>query len=539
MKLKFPPRTDGTIPEIDTKGRQIVIIGANGAGKSRFANRLAADLGPRAYRLSALEGLYGNRRDVIPADDETGSVGMLYNRLKPFENASEQSQGRLSELQQLMSMLMHDEMLNLLSYKLAHAEKRDAELRPTKLDSVISLWQEVFPGNRILIESGRFLFSRKQRDDSYSALKLSDGEQAVIYYIAAVLYAPRGAAIFINSPEIFLHPTIMQQLWNRIEALRPDCSFIYTTHDLDFASSREGAQVIWVRDFDASTMSWDYSEVENRGGISDEIYKAVIGARKPVLFIEGDGVHSIDSKLYPLIFKEYTVKSLGSCNKVIEATRTFNDLNSFHHLDSCGIVDRDRRDAHEVEYLRGKRVMVPEVAEIENILMLEEVIKAVAARHGADPAKVFSKVSNAVIAMFDHDLKSQALMHTRHRVKRTVEYRIDGKFNSIALFERHIAGLVDEIAPRRIYEEICRKFRGYVRDGDYLSVLKVYNQKSMLPGSNVASLCGLRNKEEYIADIIDILRRDLPGADMIRRAVRRCLNIPSQQDTPGDSQKPI
>lgn len=535
MKLKFPPRTDGTVPEIDTKGRQIVIIGANGAGKSRFANRLAADLGPRAYRLSALEGLYGNRRDVIPADDGTGSVATLYNRLRPFENVSEQSQERLSELQQLMSMLMHDEMLNLLSYKLAHAEKRDAELRPTKLDSVISLWQEVFPGNRILIESGRFLFSRKQRDDSYSALKLSDGEQAVIYYIAAVLYAPRGAAIFINSPEIFLHPTIMQQLWNRIEALRPDCSFIYTTHDLDFASSREGAQVIWVRDFDAATMSWDYSEVENRGGISDEIYKAVIGARKPVLFIEGDGVHSIDSKLYPLIFKEYTVKSLGSCNKVIEATRTFNDLNSFHHLDSCGIVDRDRRDAHEVEYLRGKRVMVPEVAEIENIMMLEEVIKAVAARHGADPARVFAKVSHAVISMFEHDLKSQALMHTRHRVKRTVEYRIDGKFNNIAMFERHIAGLVDEIAPRRIYEEICREFRRFVSEGDYLSVLKVYNQKSMLPGSNVASLCGLHNKEEYIADVIEILRRDLPGAEMIRRAVRRCLNIPQ----PGEAQKPI
>ena len=63
---------------------------------------------------------------------------------------------------------------------------------------------------------------------------------------------------------------------------------------------------------------------------------------------------------------------------MIEATRTFNDLSAFHHLDSHGVVDRDRRDANEVGYLRQRKVFVPEVAEIENILMLENVIRAVA-----------------------------------------------------------------------------------------------------------------------------------------------------------------
>ena len=50
---------------------------------------------------------------------------------------------------------------------------------------------------------------------------------------------------------------------------------------------------------------------------------------------------------------------------MIEATRTFNDLSAFHHLDSHGVVDRDRRDANEVGYLRQRKVFVPEVAEIE------------------------------------------------------------------------------------------------------------------------------------------------------------------------------
>ena len=58
---------------------------------------------------------------------------------------------------------------------------------------------------------------------------------------------------------------------------------------------------------------------------------------------------------------------------------------------------------------------------------------------------------------------------------------------------------------------------------DYLAILQVYNQKSMLSGCNVAGLCGLHNKEEYIDTIMDILRGDAPEAPEIRRAVRNAL----------------
>ena len=80
---------------------------------------------------------------------------------------------------------------------------------------------------------------------------------------------------------------------------------------------------------------------------------------------------------------------LGSCDKVIESTRTFADLQSYHYVKSGGIVDRDRRTAQEVEYLRRKHILVPEVAEIENLFLLEDVIKIMAARQGRNPDKVF------------------------------------------------------------------------------------------------------------------------------------------------------
>ena len=533
--IALPPCTAAQQPSLsESSSDRIVIVGANGAGKSRFAARMAADAGPRAFTLSALSAIFSRGFSQASALDRL-YAGVTAESPRPGDEST--------QLERLMWMLMRDEMINLISYKVNHAADPSTQLAPTKLDEIIVIWQEIFPDNKVLIESGRMLFARRpgngnaESDDRYSAIKLSAGEKAVIYYLGAITYAPKRSMIFVDSPEMFLHPTILQAVWNRIELLRPDCTFVYTTHDLDFAATRTSASVIWVRGFDASATRWDYTILPPDATISDEIYAAILGARKPVLFIEGDGRHSIDAKLYSLIFKDFTVKPLGSCNKVIEATRSFNTLSAFHKMDSYGIVDRDRRDSHEVEYLRGKRVMVPEVAEVENILMLEGVIRAVAHHCGKDENRVFGRVKRSVINQFNADMRQQALLHTRHRVKRTVEYRIDGRFNSIGMLEQHMQNLMHEINPRGLYESFIRDFSIYKANGDYQSILRVYNQKSMLPASNVAGLCGLANKEEYLDTILEILRTNAPDAARLSQAIRECFNLPQADAAPQHEDK--
>lgn len=493
MEITLPKRRNGQAPETVSTGESIVIIGANGAGKTRFTSAVVESLGQQAFRMSALDALYNRNPDGrTPLDD-------------------------------LLARLIQDEMLNLIGYKLAIADGKEASLRPTRLDRVIALWQAVFPGNRVLIDTGKILFSRGFDEKAYSAFRLSDGERAVLYYAGAVLYAPRKAVVFVDSPEMFLHPTLTSSLWNRIEEMRSDCTFCYTTHDPGFASSRNGARTVWVRDCDPADAAWDYDILPPQSGISPELYMTLVGGRKPVLFIEGDGEHSIDAKLYPLIFPDCTVRSLGSCNKVIEAVRTFNDLASFHQLDSTGIVDRDRRDDTEVAYLRGKNIMVPEVAEIENMLIVEDLVRAMARRNGQNPDRVFDKVRKTIISLFRADLHEQAMLHTRHRVKRTMEYRVDARCRDIATLERHLENLPAEINPRGLYEKFCREFRTYEQSGDYPAILRVYNQKSMLISSNVAQLCGYRNKDRYIEGVISTLRHGGPEAEAIRAAVRHTL----------------
>lgn len=505
LDVSLPPYLNGKSRPLPLCTGSLVIIGANGSGKSRFTAALAAMLGGRAHQVSALRGLY-------------------------MHDTS--SQGEATELDRYLDRLLRDEMANLLDYKLRRTSNPEASLRPTLIDRLIELWQEIYPGRHISVASTRFTFSRHDDADPspYSASRLSDGERAVLYLAASMLYAPKKAIVLVDSPEMFLHPTVMLALWNRLEHMRPDCKMVYTTHDLEFAASRPGASIVWVRNYDSGRKAWDYDILPPGSAMTDEMYMSIIGARKPVLFIEGDGTRSIDSKLYPLIFKDYTIKPLGSCNKVIEATRTFNDLNSFHHMKSRGIVDRDRRDTGEVEYLRRKNIMVPEVAEIENILLLDEVIRAVAVARGRNENNISRNVQRTIIKMFTAEYKEQALMHTRHRVKRTAEYRIDGRFTSIDQLERHVAGLVEEINPRRLYEQFCREFKGYIDTADYHSILRVYNQKSILPNSGIAGLLGLTSKEAYIGTVISLLRAEGEAAQRIRSAVLECFRSGAETD---------
>ncbi len=524
MELTLPDRGNGaTARVVVSPSKPLIVIGANGAGKSRFTDALVASTTP-SLRLSALAAIYSRNK---ASDIRTN--GALQSRFcQSVLSGAESPSGNPTLVELLLAQLMHDEMVNLIGYKLALADGRRAGLRRTRLDRVIELWQEVFPTNRVLIDSGKILFSKTIADDSYGAVRLSDGERAVLFYAGAILYAPKGAVIFVDSPEIFLHPTLTIALWNRLENLRSDCSFCYTTHDPEFAASRNGANIVWVRDCDTRHHRWDYEVLPPSAGISREIVATLTGSRKPVLFIEGDA-GSIDARLYPLIFPDYTVRSLGSCNKVIEATRTLNDLNSLHKMDSMGIVDRDRRNEEEVAYLRRKNIMVPEVAEVENIFVLEDVIAAMARANGKDPGCAVGKVRKAIFALFRSELKSQALMHTRHRVKRTMEYRVDARFDSIVSLEEHLLKVIDDMAPRRIYEEFCSEFHTMEQQGDYNGVLRVFNQKSMLSNCNVASLCGFKNKDEYIEGTIALLRSHHPEAENVCNAVRRCLKIDNIQ----------
>lgn len=519
-RLTLPPLTDNReIPKLPEAG-QLTIIGGSGAGKSKFMDKLTALTGDRAYCLSAVSAPFPEREE----SQRVGSIDMLYREMagsSPYMRTD-----AVSELDKLIYMLFTDEFEYLLSVKQEHydASGSPVKLKRTRLDKLAAIWERVFPGNRIVRAKGTMMFATASGGDLITTASLSQGEQTVLYYAAAVLYAMPRAVIFVDSPSLFLHPTVLNNLWNSIEELRPDCTFVYNSVDVEFVNSRTNNVCVWVKSYDAENEAWDY-EIVTPGNFSEDLFVDLVGTRKPILFIEGDARHSIDARLYPLVFQDCTVKPLGSCDKVIESTRTFNDLRNMHHLESRGIVDRDRRTDPEVEYLRRKSVMVPDVAEVENIFLLEGVIRAMAVRRAKDPHRVFSRVAKAVEDEFRRRFDEQALQHVRHRVKREVECRIDAKFSCITAMETHLRSLINLLKPREQYNELRKQFQDILARHDYAAILKVFNHKPMLSDCGVAHLLGFKNKDEYIYGVISVLKEDSPQSDAIREAVRRAFRV--------------
>ncbi len=478
--IPLPPISSGASTPAFPATKQLTIVGASGAGKTRFMRCLVKNAGDKAFVLSPLGTVKGTGAD--------SSIQALYEQ---HHSGHFPLDGQLeTDLDRLAAMLMHDEFTYLLSVKSSRLMgNRKAHFEPTRLDTLVDVWQRIFPDNQVMRQQGQLLFSTGSGEGLVSAMKLSSGERTVLYYVAALLYAPEGAMVFVDEPSMFLHPSLLQPLWNAVEGLRPDCTFVYNTSDTEFLASRTSNVCIWVRNYNAEAHTWDYSLLAP-GSLPDDLFITLMGSRRPVLFIEGDATHSIDSKLYPLIFPDCIVRPLGSCNKVIEATRSFSDLSPMHHLESHGIVDRDRRTEHEVKYLRSKHIMVPEVAEIENIFLLEQVIRIMARRRKKNVERVVNRVRHSIIRMFASHHREQVLQHVRHKMKRDLECRADARVNSIDALEKHLHALPSSIDVRSHYNRLITEFKQMIDSRDYAGILRVFNHKPMLPERGVVQLLG-------------------------------------------------
>ena len=307
--------------------------------------------------------------------------------------------------------------------------------------------------------------------------------------------------------------------------IRDSCTFVYLTHDIDFALARRSCKRLWIRSYDADHQIWDYELIENNKSLPEELYMEVLGSRKPILFIEGTDNNSIDNRLYSLVFPDYMVKPMGGCQKVIETTKAFGQLKDFHMLESMGIVDRDRRTEGEIRYLNEQHIFVPSVAEVENLLMLEDVIKSVAGRLMKNPDEIFRQVKENVIRLFEKDLEDQVILHAKHQVKKKLEMALNCKIHSFEQLNDQVEEIHERIRVEDIYSQIKTSFQMYIETADYNNILRVYNQKGMLPQSRVCQLCGISTKEHYLDFVLSILRENKAEADVIRHAIKASLGM--------------
>ncbi len=354
-------------------GHPFILIGPNGAGKTRLGATIAGM--NQGDRIPALRNLQVEVN--IP-------MGMA-DRMKAEVDGQRQSSMKnpwllANEINQLMSKLMAENAESAVAYRDQSITHPGGEPEETNLMKLSGFWHRHFPGRELDLSTyaPKAKSTIGKSETFYPVQQMSDGERVALYLAARVVDAP-GGLIVVDEPDVHFHSVLARQVWDDLEDMRPDCRFVYVTHDLPFAISRRPAQFGIVKSEDVVDV------LPLDAGIPEDVFRSVLGAAsfsviaKRIVFCEGVSGGKIDHKLYEAWFDDpdTAVIPVGSCEEVVQSVAVFNSVDKIKGVKAIGIIDRDYWPDSFFEALPPE-ITVLGVHEVESLFCLPEVFEAVA-----------------------------------------------------------------------------------------------------------------------------------------------------------------
>ena len=405
------PRKDNSNLELTLKaGKTTIIIGANGSGKTRLAVYLEEQLGEKAHRIAAHRALSLNpnvdripetkARQYLTYGDSGNSVSISNRKYYRWKNNAPTS--LLNDFDRLLQYLFAQQTTLAVENNQKLNRREKITNSKTKLDILQEVWERLLPLKKLHITADDIRVSSTSIESAdYSASEMSDGERAVFYILGQVLSANEGSILIFDEPELHIHKSIISNLWDEIEKLRPDCSFLMITHDIEFAATRVAKKYV-IRNY-YSAPAWDISEIPD-SELDEQTITLILGSRKPILFVEGEKT-SLDMATYRLCYPEWTVIPKGSCKDVIQAVSSLRKLNEdmpILNIKCAGIVDRDTRDSAQIQELEEQDIKVLRYSEIENIFSLSSVAYEILKIEGFTDYELNNKKEQFEAELLDH-----------------------------------------------------------------------------------------------------------------------------------------
>ena len=352
-----------------------VIIGANGAGKSSLINELRKNSIDEMYVLPAQKLLYFvlniHDRNNISKEryiSEFKKADIKYDTidLHPFQIENSIS----NTFTKLITLLVKD-YTNIVTRR----SRKEKDLPLTLWDRVEYIWNQIFPEIKFELEPDDRVVKVEKNGSKYSINGLSDGERCILFYIGSVLLAPENSYIIIDEPETFLNAAVYNELWDLLISERPDCQFIFASHNMDFVQSRTNATYLWCKKFEAP-YNLEYQILEESQEMPLSLLTEVSGTKKPILFCEGTKT-SIDYQIYSKLFSDFCfVKPVQGHKQVIQHTISYNNLQHVHGNIAYGIIDNDWMDESSIQGYKEQNIIVLPFNEVEMMLVDEEVVKS-------------------------------------------------------------------------------------------------------------------------------------------------------------------
>ncbi len=472
-------------------GSSAVFVGANGGGKTRLAVWLESHLGPKAHRISAHRALT-LKSNVPKINERHALLGLRTGAATDEATVGRYRSGHrwhgneatslLNDFDFLVQALFADQANKAL---ITHQKNRKGDhslADPTKFESLVSIWEQLLPDRRLHISGDDITVTAPGSEVSYSASDLSDGERAIFYMIGQTLTAAEDSLLIFDEPELHVHRSIMAKVWDELEAARKDCAFVLITHDLGFAASRV-AQKFAICDFDPAP-HWTVDEVQENTGFSEEITTLILGSRRPILFVEGVE-NSLDQAIYRCCYPDWTVVPRKSCKDVIHSVVTMRHNSEFTRITCSGIVDADHRPAGEIAYLKNRDISVLPVAEIENIILLPPVSRAIAeleSYKGAELEDVLTTLKDAIFSTLNATgaVESVVMRYSRRRIDRFLKTIDLTTASTVHELKAEYRRRTDELDVEAIGQQAKTCIDEAIRDGDLTKLLSIYDNKGLM-----------------------------------------------------------
>jgi ABC-type dipeptide/oligopeptide/nickel transport system ATPase component len=488
--LRFPA---GNINEMQTLelDQNVVIIGANGSGKTRLGAKLEAEMPvEKVHRVSAQRALtipdFAPLKFLEQAQNElffgVSDIQQISNKMG-YRWGNNPATTMMSDFERVLSTLFakhqtrNEDYVDSTKEVLKKGEKDALPIPTSPIEQLIHIWDLIYPQRKIQLLNGRVqVTTHASGSHSYHGKEMSDGERVALYLIGQCLCALPETILILDEPEIHLHRSIMNKLWDTLEEFRSDCLFVYITHDLEFAASRIGAKKFWIKEYDGNW--WEIEGIPEIRGVPEELVMTLVGNRKKILFTEGDK-GSLDVALYQALYPNYFVVPRGGCDKVIESTKAVRGTHDVHHLEAYGIIDRDFKTDEELASLQAAGVHSHQVAEIENLLIVEEVVTLMAEIDGFSKEEIFPQGKTAILRSLAEELENQISL----RSAKEIEFRLntfDTKAKGKEALKQGITNLVDRVNVDEIYDLNEDLYMEILDSLDYAKGLRHYNRKSLL-----------------------------------------------------------
>lgn len=516
---------EGEIPL--NAGRALFILGRNGTGKSALVQTLNTQLRPNIIYLPGSRPSFFENEGLTMSNAsrrqwDQNSPGWDSNpeiRYRPI-SGSTRNEKAVFDLHARETQYAHDAASDIKEHGRDSKLIEKLQLRVSPLDRANQLLEQGNLPTKLKIKDGE-LVAYRTADETYSIVKMSDGERSALILVSEVIAASAGSVFLIDEPELHLHRSIVVPLLLSLIAERQDCGFIISTHELSLPSEVEDAQALLVRGcrWDGTVVaSWDVNLLPSIDEIPEDLRVDVLGSRQKILFVEGlKG--SLDQPLYAILFPHVSVRPRANCREVQKAVKALRAIRSLHHIDAYGLVDNDSQTSEQIAKLAELNIYALDVYSVESLYYSEAVLEAVAARQAEESSQqpeaiLTAAVASALSSIDQTEIQKLASIVCVQKMRQEIMSKAPTPQDLVANGEMDFSFAIPSTYPT---EE--SRLVGHIKAGELDAIIRRYPVKRSKILKRVATGLGFKNVSEYekvaltqiaaVKELADTLRAQL------------------------------